>query len=126
MSKERTTLRDLLVALHCALRLHGWTLCPSCGRVMLATIADAYRVPVAFHRLAVTLAQASHLEPDADGGDRVALECGICNRVRGRSVWDAPDGVTIVRKGDRRAGRAYRAAAAARTEQEARRSLPVI
>ena len=122
MSKERTALRDTLLALDCALRVHGWTLCPTCSQVMLATLRDAYRVPAVWQALPVTLAQASHLTPDADGGDRVALECGTCNRKRGRKVWHAPEGVRTVAKSD---GRAYRSAAAERARAEHRRTLPL-
>ena len=122
MSKERTGLRDTLVALDCALRVHGWTLCPTCSQVMLATLRDAYRVPVALQALPVALAQASHLTPDSHGGKRVGLECGTCNRTRGPKVWHAPQGVRTVAKSD---GRAYRSAAAERARAEQRRTLPL-
>jgi hypothetical protein len=126
MSKERTTLRDLAVALHCALRLQGWALCPTCGQVMLATLADAYRVPRWAQALPVAVAQFSHIVADADGGDEGALECGTCNRKRGRARWVPTRWVRIVRKGDARAGRAYREAHAARTAAERQRALPLI
>ena len=126
MSKCRTTLRDLAIALDCAMRTQGWALCPTCGQVMLATLKDARRVPDALEALPFALAQLSHTLAESEGGDEGALECGTCNRKRGTSRWVPTRWVRLVRKGDPRAGRAYREAHARRKREESHLALPLI
>ena len=132
MAKERTALRDLLAL---ALRaVGGWAVCPNadCYAVMVATLADVARLPeplrvlVANDVAVASIAEASHAgTADADGGRTVALECGFCNRERGRAGWDAPDGVPTATVGDAGVWAAYREAAATRADEARRRHNPL-
>ena len=127
MSKTNTELKDLATERDCALRSKGWTLCLTCGEVMVLSVKDARAVPEAFASLRFALVTLSHFEPDADGGEVAALECMDCNGARGRKVW-APRtlrGFATVRKGERGARDAYRKRLALRREAKRPRSLPL-
>jgi len=113
MAKERTAQRDLAVALHPVVSVQGWDFCPNsnCSAAMVATLEDVRKVPAG---TPVFLAEFSHGKvPAADGGTTGALECGACNRDRGRAPWDIPAGVPTV-TGTAGAWGAYRAARARR------------
>lgn len=64
--------------------------CPSCSHGMTMDLAHAlYAVDAGTlpDNASLRWAEASHTDPSADGGKRVALECNRCNRKRSRAVW---------------------------------------
>ena len=64
--------------------------CPTCSQPMALDLAHAlYAVDAGTlpDNSSLRWAEASHTDPSADGGKRVALECNRCNRTRGKAVW---------------------------------------
>ena len=60
--------------------------CPTCTEPMALDLAHAlYAVDAGTlpDNSSLRWAEASHTDPSADGGKRVALECNRCNRERG-------------------------------------------
>jgi hypothetical protein len=119
MAKTRTAGRDLLLEVHEVMAERGWDFCPSCHGIMVSTMLDVRSIPEDLvNERHVALAEASHKDP---AGDLVGLECGACNRERGRRVWDAPATVVFIPLRGSALWSAYRRAHARRAAYAARR-----
>lgn len=119
MAKTRTAGRDLLLEVHEVMAERGWDFCPSCDGIMVSTMLDVRSIPEDLvNERHVALAEASHKDP---AGDLVGLECGACNRERGRRVWDAPTEVVFVALRGSALWAAYKRASARRAAYSGKR-----
>jgi hypothetical protein len=119
MSKTRTAGRDYAIERDERMSRDGWTDCPSCTGVMVATMLDVRRVPEHIvNERHIALAQASHIDPT---DELIALECAACNHERGRQVWVPSRVVDVVRTRGGAMWDAYHRARARRAEYASRR-----